>query len=185
MKINSYAVIGALCIIIAASLWGVDGVVLRPKLYSLDVPVVVFLEHFIAFLVMILFLAISFVFGYKILKKDFAELKKLGSKDWVLFFFIALLGGAIGTMAITKALFYVNFQGLSVIVILQKLQPLFAILLAIIMLKERPKPTFYIWAAIALIGSYLLTFGFNMPVFAGNKLFVASMLSLLAAFSWG
>ncbi|MCL4278098.1 MAG: hypothetical protein KJZ60_00175, partial [Ignavibacteriaceae bacterium] len=33
-----------LFVIIAASLWGVDGIVLRPALFSLPVPLVVFVE---------------------------------------------------------------------------------------------------------------------------------------------
>ncbi|MEM4267937.1 MAG: DMT family transporter [Candidatus Woesearchaeota archaeon] len=172
MKKNS--LVGAMCIIIAASLWGLDGVVLRPRLYHLSVPVVVFLEHFIAFF---------FMLGFLIY--DFSELKTLGLRDWGSFFWIALFGGAIGTMAITKALFHVNFEHLSVIIILQKLQPMFAILLALIVLGERPSRLFYLWSAFAILGSYLITFGFNAPVFEGNKIAIASLFSLLAAFSFG
>jgi len=179
------SIIGAIAIIFAASLWGLDGVVLRPSLYHLDVPVVVFTEHFIAFFFMMIFVVFGLVLSKSYLKKDFKEFRTLKSKDWLSFFWIALFGGAIGTMAITKALFHVNFEHLSAIIILQKLQPLFAICLAIIILKERPRKIFYLWALLALFGSYLITFGFHAPVFAGNKLFIASLLSLLAAFSWG
>ncbi len=173
-KNTGYTLIGALLVMLAASFWGMDGVVLRPHLYNLDVPIVVFLEHFLAFI---------FMAGFLIY--EIKELKKLDGKDWLSFFWIALFGGAIGTMAITQALFYVNFENLSAIIILQKLQPLFAIVLAVLILKERPGKMFYAWAALALIGSYLITFGFQNPVLAGNKLLVASFLSLLAAFSWG
>jgi len=179
------AIIGAIAVAFAASLWGLDGVVLRPNLYHLDVPVVVFLEHAIAFSLMMLFLVFAFVFRHDFPVKEWNELKKLKKKDWLSFFWIAVFGGAIGTMAITKALFYVNFEHLSAIVILQKLQPLFAIFLAILILRERPRKIFYLWAMLALVGSYLITFGFHKPVFEGNRLFIASMLSLLAAFSWG
>ena len=34
----------ALFVILGASLWGVDGIVLRPALYGLPVPLVVFIE---------------------------------------------------------------------------------------------------------------------------------------------
>ena len=167
-------IIGAFCIMFAAALWGMDGVLLRPNLYHLNVPVVVFLEHFIAFI----FMSAFFIYEFK-------ELKKISKKDWVSFFWIALFGGAIGTMAITKALFYVNFEHLSAIIILQKLQPVFAIMLAVILLRERPPRNFFFWAPLAMLGSYFITFGFNMPEFTGNKLLIASLLSLLAAFSWG
>lgn len=166
--------IGAAMIAFAAALWGVDGVVLRPRLYHLDVPVVVFLEHALAFL----FMAVFFI-------QEWRALTRLKIAEWMAFFWIAVFGGAVGTMAVTKALFYVNFQQLSVIILLQKLQPVFAIAFALMLLKERPKRGFYAWTLAALLGSYLLTFGFEAPVFAGNRLFVAAMLSLLAAFSWG
>jgi drug/metabolite transporter (DMT)-like permease len=177
MEMNSKrmpAIIGAIAIIVAAALWGIDGVVLRPSLYSLDVPVVVFLEHFIAFALMSVF----FIYEIK-------ELNKLRKGDWMSFIWVAVFGGAIGTMAITQALFLVNFHNLSAIIILQKLQPLFAIFIAIILLKERPQKRFYLWAVLAIVGSYFITFGFNQPVFEGNAILVASLLSLLAAFAFG
>ena len=39
-------------VIIAAALWGVDGIVLRPELYTLPVPLVVFIESIIVALVL-------------------------------------------------------------------------------------------------------------------------------------
>jgi drug/metabolite transporter (DMT)-like permease len=168
-------VIGALAIAFAAALWGVDGVLLRPSLYHLDVAVVVFLEHAIAFCYMALFLFV-----------ERKELKKLNLKDWGSFAWVGLFGGAIGTMAITSALFFVGFVQLSVIIILQKLQPVFAITLAAIVLKEKPHKHFFLWAAVAVVGSYFVTFGFEQPVLsAENKILMAAGLSLLAAFAFG
>ena len=48
----------ALLIIIAAMMWGIDGSVLRPALYTLLAKVVVFVEHIIAFAVMVIILVI-------------------------------------------------------------------------------------------------------------------------------
>ena len=174
--------LGALAVVFAASLWGFDGVVLRPNLYHLSVPLVVFMEHAVAFCLMMTFVAFVWISTGR---KELLEVKKLGRREWVSFFWIAVFGGAIGTMAITKALFHVSFEHLSVIIILQKLQPLFGILLALLVLRERPRPMFYLWAGLALIGSYLITFGFNEPVFSGNRLFLAALLSVVAAFSFG
>lgn len=53
------------------------------------------------------------------------------------FFLVALFGGSLGTLSIVKALFLVNFHHLTVVTLLQKLQPVFAIILARIILKER------------------------------------------------
>ena len=161
-------------VVIAASLWAVDGIVLRPSLYSLPVPLVVFVES----AVVAILLSPFFI-------KRFSSLKQLKKKDWLAFFGVALLGGAIGTMAITKALFYVNFVNLSVVILLQKLQPVFAISLATIFLKEKLPKEFFLWAGLAIVGAYLMTFGTTLPNFStGDKTTIATLFALLAAFSF-
>ncbi|MBT3407405.1 EamA/RhaT family transporter, partial [Candidatus Woesearchaeota archaeon] len=50
IKKTTMPIIGAMMVMFAAAMWGADGILLRPKLYHLDVPIVVFLEHFIAFI---------------------------------------------------------------------------------------------------------------------------------------
>jgi drug/metabolite transporter (DMT)-like permease len=163
--------IAPLFVIIAASLWGVDGIVLRPALYSLPVPLVVFVESTIVAIL----LSPYFI-------KQIPSLKTLQKKDWLAFFLVALLGGAIGTMAITKALFYVNFVNLSVVILLQKLQPVFAITLAAIFLKESLSKQFFLWSALAIIGAYFMTFGTKLPDFAtGDKTTIAALFALIAA----
>jgi drug/metabolite transporter (DMT)-like permease len=162
-------------VIIAASLWGVDGIVLRPALFSLPVPLVVFVESTIVTILLTPFFV-----------KHMPSLKLLQKKDWLAFFLVALLGGAIGTMAITKALFYVNFVNLSVVILLQKLQPVFAITLAAIFLKEKLPKQFFQWAALAVLGAYFMTFGTSLPDFTtGDKTTIAALFSLIAAFSFG
>lgn len=166
--------LASLFVIIGASLWGVDGIILRPALYGLPVPIVVFIESTIVAVIL------SPYFIRKI-----PSLKALDYKDWLTFFFVALLGGAIGTMAITKALFYVNFVNLSVVILLQKLQPVFAITLASIFLKERLTKAFFFWAALAVTGAYFMTFGTHLPeLLTGDKTTVAALFALLAAFSF-
>ena len=164
-----------LFVIVAASLWGVDSIVLRPHLYTLPVPLVVFLESLIVAILLI-----------PILFKKFSDLKNLQTKDLLAFMGVALFGGAIGTMAITKALFYVNYVNLSVVVLIQKLQPVFALILASILLKEKLPKRFFIWAGLAIAGAFLMTFGLNIPdLDTGDKTFIASLFALLAAFSFG
>lgn len=164
-----------LFVITAAALWGVDGIILRPSLYTLPVSLVVFIESSIVALI----LSPLFI-------KQFPKLKELKTKDWLSFGGVALFGGAIGTMAITKALFYVDFVNLSIVILIQKLQPLFAILLAAIILKERLPKIFFLWAAGAILGAYLMTFGTNLPnVNAGDKTAYAALFALIAALSFG
>ena len=167
--------IGAFAISIAAALWGVDGIVLTPNLHNLNVAFVVFILHILAFLIMNTFLF-----------REYRELKRFDQSDVITFFLIALLGGALGTMSMVHALFLVNFEKLTVVILLQKLQPIFAIALAVIFLKERMKRYYFFWASIAIIAGYFLTFGFNLPNFyTGDKTFEAALFSLLAAFAFG
>ena len=161
-------------IIIAASLWGVDGIVLRPVLFTLPVTLVVFVESTI-----VAVLLTPFMFKY------FGEIKNMDWGDWLAFIGVALLGGAIGTMAITRALFYVNYVNLSIVILIQKLQPVFAIGLAAVYLKEKLPVEFFWWAVLAIIGAYFMTFGLNLPDLSnGDKTAVAALLSLLAAISF-
>ena len=162
-------------VVLAASLWGIDGIILRPELYNLNVPIVVFVESLIVTLILT-----------PIFYKNFNVLRELEVGDWIAFFGVAFLGGALGTMAITKALFYVNYVNLSIVILIQKLQPVFAIILAALVLKERLGPRFFLWAGFAITGAYLMTFGFNLPILThGDKTLYAAGYALLAAFSFG
>lgn len=172
---SSNKILGALAIAIAAIMWGFDGVFLTPRLYNLNVQYVVFILHAIPFLLMNL-----------VLYKQYAYLKIFTSKDYLILFSIALTGGAIGTIAIVKALFLVNFNHLSVVVLLQKLQPVFAIILAAILLKEKITKRFVIWAIPAILGGYTLVFGLHLPdIQANGDDFYAALYALLAAVCFG
>ncbi len=164
-----------LFVIIAASLWGVDSILLRPHLYTLPVPLVVFLESII----------VAFILT-PVLFKKYYDLKNLRIKDVLAFFGVAFFGGALGTMAITKALFYVDFVNLSVVVLIQKLQPVFALILASLLLKEKLPKEFFKWSTFSIIGAVLMTFGLNIPnLDSGNHTIGAALFALLAAFSFG
>jgi drug/metabolite transporter (DMT)-like permease len=162
-------------VILAASLWAIDGIVLRPTLFSLPVTLVVFVESTIVTILLTPFIS-----------KYFTEIKSLKSRDWLAFFGVALFGGAVGTMAITKALFYVDYVNLSIVVLIQKLQPVFAISLAAIFLKEKLPREFFFWAGLAIIGAYFMTFGLHIPaISASDKTTLAALFALLAAMSFG
>jgi len=169
------ALIGSFSIGIAAIMWGLDGVALTPQLYNLNVSFVVFVLHIIPFLLMNLFLF-----------RQFKNLSVFSLKDFSILFAIALTGGSLGTLAIVKALFLVNFQDLSVVVLLQKLQPVFAVILAAVFLKERMSKYFALWASLAIFAGYTLTFGFHLPDFqTGSQTAYAAGFALLAAISFG
>lgn len=162
-------------VIAAASLWAVDGIVLTPSLYSLPVTLVVFIESSVVALILTIFF-----------KNYFNQIKSISPKDWLAFLGVALFGGAIGTMAITRALFYVDFVNLSIVVFIQKMQPIFAIALAGIILKERLKKDFFLWAVLAIASAYIMTFGLSLPnLDTGDKTTIAALFALLAAASFG
>ena len=118
--------------------------------------------------------------------KEFKEIRKLKTADWGAFLWVAVFGGALGTMFITKALFYVQFVNLSIVVLIQKLQPVFALTLAWLILKEKLPKKFFFWAIIALIGTYFATFENFLPNFStGDKTAIAALFALGAAFAWG
>lgn len=166
---------GVLAICFSAVLWGFDGIVLTPRLGRLDIGFVVFILHALPFLLMQIFFY-----------REYRHLRLFTRNDVLMFFLLSLLGGAIGTMAIVKALFLVNFQHLTMVVLLQKLQPVFAITLAAILLKERLKRNFILWASLAVGAGYFLTFGWTLPDFhSGTNATYAAAYSLLAAFSFG
>jgi len=175
MEENSKRFIGATAIILAATMWGFDGVVLTPRLYNLNTGFVVFMLHFVPFVLMNTFLY-----------KEYKKLKEFTKSDFLVLGGIAFFGGALGTLAIVKALFLVHFDHLSIIVLLQKLQPIFAIILAAIFLKEKIQLRFIFWGLLAVIASYFLTFGLHKPNMGEDgPLIQAAIWAIVAAFSFG
>jgi drug/metabolite transporter (DMT)-like permease len=171
--------IGAVAISLAAILWGLDGVVLTPRLlnvegHHLDTGYVVFVLHAFPFLLMSV-----------LLRKEFSKWSIFSKSDILYFLLVALMGGALGTLFIVKALFTVEFRDLTVVALLQKLQPVFGIALASIILKEKVSRYYGVWASIAIIAGYFLTFGLNKPnLDVGANTVLAAAYALLAAFAF-
>ena len=174
MQVKNKIFIGALAVVVAAVLWSLDGTFLRPRLASVSPTLVVFLEHTLGFIILL-----PFLFIYKL------ELKKIAKKQWATIFWVALFGGALGTTFFTKALFLTGFVDISVVILLQKFQPIFAIILSAIILRERFPAKFYIYALLALIGGYFVTFKDPSSINFGSATTMMAVFSLLAAFSWG
>ncbi|MEJ2580988.1 MAG: DMT family transporter [Acidobacteriota bacterium] len=174
MKIRA-ATLGAACICLSAALWGLDGVVLTPRLANLQIPFVVFLLH-----------AIPFAFMQPFLWSSYRRLREMPTSGWLALLLVAFTGGLLGTLAIVKALFLVDFNQLSVVVLLQKLQPVFALALAAVLLGERVTARFVAAAVVALAGAYLLTFGLSAPDAAADGVSLeAALLAILAAAAFG
>ncbi len=164
---------GPLFIIIAALLWSFDGL-LRTSLSAMPPAVVVFWEH-----------ALGLLFLLPVLYKRKNEVKTLTIKEWGAILIVGLFSGALGTIFYTKALGMINYIQFSVVVLLQQLQPIWAILTAAILLKEKITKQFVRWAILAIGASYLVTFkDLTVNLETGTGTAVAALLALLAGMVW-
>jgi drug/metabolite transporter (DMT)-like permease len=169
-KIFSY---GPLLIVIAASLWAFDGII-RRSLYSLPSITIVFYEHLFGVIILLPYLILTF-------KKE-----GLTKKEFFLLLFISMFSGVLGTLWFTTALLKTNFISFSVVYLIQKLQPIFAISAASIFLKEKISKSYIKWAVLALLAAYFVTFKNGIINFStGSGTIIAALYALGAAFAWG
>src|SRR3989344_542096 len=164
---------GPLLIVIAASLWAMDGVI-RRSLYVLPPIIIVFYEHLIGALILA-------PFFLKDIKKE-----KISKKALLSITFVSLFSSLLGTLWFTTALLMTGYISFSVVFLLQKLQPLFALGAARIVLKEKISKKYLIWAGLALASAYFVTFPQGLVNFkTGDKTITAALFALGAAFAWG
>ena len=165
--------LGPVLIVIAALLWAIDGVI-RRNLYTLPPITIIFFEHLIGF-------GILLPFAWKYVKQ--AVFTK---REWILVLVVAVLSGLLGTLWFTTALLKVHFISFSVVFLLQKLQPLFAIGTASIFLKEKLNKKYLVWALLAIASAFFVTFPNGVVNFAtGEGTVIAAVYALGAAFAWG
>jgi len=166
--------LGPVAIMCAAVLWSFDGL-LRQYLSEVPALMVVLLEHFFGALLLT-----------PLLFKGWQEIKTLPNRAWISVLWVSLFGGLLGTFFYTKALSYINYIDLSVVVLLQKFQPFFAIGLAAVLLREPLTKNYLICAVAAIAGGYLVTFENGLPVMEmDDKTLIAGLMALCAAFAWG
>ncbi len=164
---------GPVFIIIAALLWAFDGLI-RQHLYTLPPITIIFFEHLIGFVILA-----PFIFKYVLNTK-------LTQREWGLTVLIAILSGLLGTLWFTTALGKVYFISISVVFLLQKLQPIFAIITARIFLKEKLDTRYIKWAVLAIISAYFVTFKNGVvDLNTGAGTAIAALYALGAAFAWG
>lgn len=165
---------GAYAIIIAALLWSVDGL-LRRSLYALPPTTVVFWEHIVGLIIIAPIVLVSF-----------KEFKKFTKKQIVAIALVALFSGALGTIFYTAALGKIYYIQFSVVVLLQQLQPLFAIAAASIVVKEKLTLKFMALAILALIAAYFVSFpNLTVNLATGAGTVIAALLAVGAAICWG
>lgn len=172
---------GLIFVILACTLWAADTLIRYPLLTSgISAYEIVLSEHL---LLVAIFTPIIF--------KSRKIFWKAKLKDLLAFVVIGGLGSALATLAFTKAFSLINP---SLVILLQKLQPLVAIVWARYLLKERLHKGFWTWASVCLLGGVLislpdlsqglptLTWGSHL---LGEKYLLGYGLTLVAVFSWG
>lgn len=165
--------VGVLLVAFGAALWGTDAVLRVPLLEVMSPAAIVLSEH----LVLLLYSVPAVVLGWGILAG-------LRASQWVALLIIAWGGSALATLLFTTAFVLGNP---TVVILLQKTQPLFAIALAHVLLRERLRWTYWPCFAVAILGAYLISFdGLAEPFEAlGSVQALPAFLTLGAAILWG
>jgi drug/metabolite transporter (DMT)-like permease len=168
---------GPLIVFLSSLLWAADAPFRKPLLVGgLAVPFVAFLEH--------VFNSLACLPGL-VLKR--AQFKTVTWKQWLGLLYIGAGASALGALLYVQAAVVMNYN-FTVAALLQKLQPIFAIVLAVIFLKEKLSPKFWLFCLPALAGAYFVTFGFASPMdlwqSAGQLSFKGPLLAVLAAILW-
>jgi drug/metabolite transporter (DMT)-like permease len=166
---------GPILVFAAAMLWATDAPFRAHLTQELASNFIVFAEH-----------GVDVLFALPILLLNWRDLKNLSWKEWLAVLTIGIFGSALASVAFTESFHYVNP---SVSILLQKVQPLIAIVLAALFLGERLHKNFWLWTIIALFGAYLVSFPHLVPqVYAGetfNPNTIGALLALTAAAIWG
>lgn len=164
---------GPFYIFFAAILWGLDGI-LRRSLFTLPPATIVFYEHLIGAIIIAPFM-------YRVWKQE-----SLSKEEWSAITLVSFLSGAVGTIFFTAALAAIHFIPFSVVFLVQKLQPIFTLATASIFLRERITPHYALWAAIALVAGYFVTFpGGVVNTGEGGGYIIAALYAFAAAVAWG
>lgn len=174
---------GVLLVALGAATWGTD-TVLRAPLNAAFAPVLLVLgEHLI--------LA---AYAIPAVARGWRQFRGLNPGRWGALLFIGWGGSAIATVLFTLGLFRAFQAGegaINTVLLLQKTQPLFAIVAAAIILRERLTILYLPIFALAAAGAYLLTFGARgwelLTPFTqvGQAHLGFALAALGAAFLWG
>jgi drug/metabolite transporter (DMT)-like permease len=166
-----------LIIFLASLLWAADSPFRKPLLVGgLTAPFIALLEHFFNTLA-----------SLPALIKERAAFKSLTLKHWAGLLYIGAGASALAAILYVEGAVAMNYN-FTVAALLQKLQPIFAILLAVVFLKEKVSAKFWLLAVPALLGAYLVTFGLTSPsallAAYGDLPFKGPALAVLAALLW-
>jgi drug/metabolite transporter (DMT)-like permease len=159
-------------VIFGSALWGTDALFRRPLTTTLSPVTIVLAEHCVLALVM-----------FPVVLKYRREFLGLHRRDYAALLVIALGGSVAATSLFTFAIKYGNP---SVVILLQKTQPLFTVLLARLFLEEQPARWFWACFTCAVAGAYLMSapdWRNGLPSNPGHPAIV--LCAIAAAALWG
>lgn len=160
---------------IAAGLWALDALLRTQLSETIPSAWIVLLEHLIGFIIL-----------SPLLYKKRTALKELNGKDWLVLIILSAVSSVLGTLLFTEALAR-SFAAFDFVtpILLQKLQPLVVVVLSVAFLREKLSLRFLLLVPIALIGSYMISFGTDaLSLDLTNQLEV-TLLAVGAAIAWG
>jgi drug/metabolite transporter (DMT)-like permease len=161
---------GPALVIAGASMWGLETFWRVRLVKTFDADVLVFHEHWLGLLLTLPFLAVGA-----------RALRGISRKAIVSMIGSGVLGSALGTMCFTQALTLLNS---SLANLLLNVQPVISVLFSWFWLRERPRPRFYPWAAVALACG--ATMAFNPEAIRSPHRFGLGVLFVGAtALCWG
>lgn len=160
---------GFLLVALAAAMWGSDALFRRGLALELPASVVVFGEH-----------AILVAATAPLLVLARRATRSFSKWDWLAVIFVGVGASAVATILFTQAFTYGNP---TTPLLLQKLQPLFAVAGAATMLGERLLPRYSFYFLGGLAGAYLITF--PDPLEVSVSALVPAALATGAAGIWG
>ena len=161
---------GIVVVAFAAALWGLDSLIRGPLAKTTTPTTIVFGEHLALVLLTLPFAAaaLSAVF-------------RLGWRHVLAAVAVGAGASAVATILYTQALFaHYDFVTPAV---LQKSQPVFALLGAMVVLGERPRRGYAVYFVAALVGTWLM--GLKHPFHPEAHGLVTMSYALGAAFLWG
>lgn len=169
-----------LYIALGTFMWSLDTLIRYPLLGSVRPDTMVFIEH--SFLVLY-FLPLLFINKF--------DFRKLNKSAILGFSVIGMLGSAASTLAFTKAFSLINP---SLVILLQKLQPIVVISLSAVLLKEKISKNFLVFGALAFVGAFLISYPDMAPLLNSSLsdllnlqqgIVLGYALTLFAVIGWG
>ncbi len=154
---------------VAATLWGLDALLRRPLAHSTSVATIVFGEHLALVLL-----------ALPLIPAALAAMWRLGWRGVAAAVGIGAGASAIATILFTQA--FVDGDPVTPVVI-QKVQPLVALVAARLLLGERPRQRFAWYFVPAVVGTWLMAFPHPTSIDTNSTL-LPSLYALAAAVLW-